>query len=298
MDLPRVAIFGATGRLGALLVRACSADGYPVLAVGRRPAVLAELAGDYAVCDLDRPLTGPTFLCAGDIVINAAHARYTAAVVALCPQDIRQLIVVGSTRYRTRFPDLPATQVRDAVRLLQTNALPWTVLHPTMIYGRQGENNLRRMATLIRRFRVIPLPGGGANLIQPIHVADVVAAVLAAMNRPQAIGVSIDIAGPAPQTYRAFLRDIAGAVGCNVWVPSVPLAIAMALAAVSRVIPGVPRVSSAEIRRLTEDKDVDISPMIALLGVRPRPLQRGLAEALDESAAAPPTSETASPKQD
>ncbi len=35
------------------------------------------------------------------------------------------------------------------------------MLHPTMIYGAQGEDNVQRLARLLRRLPVVPLPGGG-----------------------------------------------------------------------------------------------------------------------------------------
>ncbi len=43
------------------------------------------------------------------------------------------------------------------------------------------------------------------------------------------------------------------------------------------MLPGVPRVRGAEIRRLLEDKAFDITPMRATLGVNPIPLAEGLA---------------------
>ena len=55
-------------------------------------------------------------------------------------------------------------------------------------------------------------------------------------------------------------------------VPAGPL---IALAALTRLIPGVPTVAAAEIRRLLEDKAFDIGPMRAVLGVAPISLRRG-----------------------
>jgi hypothetical protein len=51
----------------------------------------------------------------------------------------------------------------------------------------------------------------------------------------------------------------------------------MAAAALTAVLPLVPTVRPAEIRRLLEDKAFDIAPMIATLGVRPITLADGLA---------------------
>jgi hypothetical protein len=51
----------------------------------------------------------------------------------------------------------------------------------------------------------------------------------------------------------------------------------IALAALTRFIPGAPTVTGAEIRRLLEDKAFDIGPMRTVLGVTPISLQEGLA---------------------
>ena len=87
------------------------------------------------------------------------------------------------------------------------------MLHPTMIYGAQGEDNVRRLAALIRRLPVLPLPGGGRNLVQPIHQDDVTACLIAAINRAWQGPHTAVIAGPEPIAYADFIRAIAHAAG-------------------------------------------------------------------------------------
>ena len=57
------------------------------------------------------------------------------------------------------------------------------MLHPTMIYGAQGEDNVQRLAALLRRLPLVPLPDGGTALVQPIHQDDVTRAIRAALDR-------------------------------------------------------------------------------------------------------------------
>ena len=47
-------------------------------------------------------------------------------------------------------------------------------------------------------------------------------------------------------------------------------------ARISALIPGVPKISSDEVRRLLEDKDFDPRDMIDLLGVTPRNFSEGI----------------------
>ena len=103
-------------------------------------------------------------------------------------------------------------QIRlDAEQLIQQSAMKWTILRPTMIHGVPGDRNLSRLLTPLRRVPVLPVPGGGQHIQQPVHVhvADLAEAVLAAAERPAATGTSYDVAGPAPLTFADLLRTSA-----------------------------------------------------------------------------------------
>jgi nucleoside-diphosphate-sugar epimerase len=275
-DPSRIVLFGATGKVGQSLARRFAQLGYSMVLIGRRREVLAHLPGETLVLDLLKAEPGDSPIRPGDVVINAAHARYTRAIVRLCPSTISRLVVLGSTRHLTRFADEAAEQVRDAAHFLQHQDLPWVLLHPTMIYGAQGENNVHRIAGLIKRFSVIPLPGGGKSLIQPIHVDDVVEAVVRALGAPQALGQAIPIAGPQAVSYADFVRAIACAIGRRVWIVALPYPVMGALAWMTTIVPGVPSIKNTELQRLLEDKSVETQSMADVLGLTPRPLDEGL----------------------
>ncbi|MDA7946878.1 MAG: hypothetical protein MPJ78_05320 [Hyphomicrobiaceae bacterium] len=272
----RIVIFGATGRVGRLLADRLEETGRQLLCVGRDADTLRNLPGEHSVLDLDKPSANPAGIHPGDVVVNAAHARYTSRIADLCPPDISRLIVLGSTRYLSRIPDVKADEVRAAVASLKESSLPWVVLHPTMIYGAEGENNVQRMATLIRRFRIIPMPGGGCALIQPVRVLDVVDAVQRTIERPDVKEIEIDIAGLEALPYRQFLHTIAEANGTWVKVVPLPLGVVRFAARLTALLPGIPTISDAEVIRLQEDKDVDVAPARDMLGLQPRALEDGL----------------------
>jgi nucleoside-diphosphate-sugar epimerase len=185
---------------------------------------------------------------------------------------------MGSTRRYSRWPDAHGDGVRAGEAAFLASGRRGVMLHPTMIYGAEGEDNVRRLAALIARLPVAPLPGGGRALVQPIHQDDVTRCLMAALQRDWAEATSLVIAGPAPMPYRDFLAAVARAAGLSVPpilpVPALPLRL---LAPLTRLIPGLPRIGADEIRRLTEDKAFDIGPMRAQLGIEPIPLAEGLA---------------------
>jgi uncharacterized protein YbjT (DUF2867 family) len=208
-------------------------------------------------------------------VVSCAPAEAATALLAAMPRPAPHCVLVGSTRRYTRFPDARA----DAVRALETafgaSGIAGVLLHPTMIYGASGENNVRRIAALAR-FGVIPLPGG-RSLIQPVHADDVARAIVAAVERRAVATEPIVLAGPEPLPYAAFVRAVAHAAGRRVRLVAVPLGLAIVLARLVSALPGLPRVTREEILRLTEDKAFDITPARRLLGFDPMPLEAGLA---------------------
>ena len=111
--------------------------------------------------------------------------------------------------------------VRSAARVLENGNLPWVLLHPTMIYGVARENNVLRIASLIRRFHIIPLPNGGQSLIQPIHADDVIEAVVRVANKPGLRRAVFHLGGPEAVPYGKFLHAIADASGS--WVKILPI---------------------------------------------------------------------------
>ena len=276
----RCFVFGATGRTGRLLVSRFKDLGFHVIAVGRDLKKLNSLGDETFVCDFDDPDLGisNTPIKSGDLVVLSAGVRFVPKILSLCPPDINRLIVLGSTRYLSAYPGSGGLAMREAIEILQSQNINWTLLAPTMIYGAAGENNVKRMAKLIRRFGVVPLPGGGKNLLQPIHTLDVVEAVVLAADNEAVNKKTIHIAGPEAITNKKFLEEIAKALGKRVLIINLPKWLMLILAFVTKFVPGVPIITAEEVERLLEDRSVDTSDMKNILGLQPRSLKDGLKE--------------------
>ncbi|CAH0275512.1 SDR family oxidoreductase [Roseomonas sp. CECT 9278] len=274
-----IALVGATGRSGLALARALAEAGTPFIPVARDAAKWRALGlpGDPRAADLRDATALARALAGADRVVSTVHARWAPALLAAADPGA-SFVLMGSTRRFSRWPDDHGDGVRAGEAALLASGRAGVMLHPTMIYGAQGEDNVRRLAALLARLPVAPLPGGGRALVQPIHQGDVTRCLVAALRHDWDGAQAIVIAGPAPMAYRDFLRAVAAAAGLRappiLPIPALPLRLVAPLA---RLIPGLPRVGGDEIRRLTEDKDFDIAPMRRLLGVNPIGLAEGLA---------------------
>ncbi len=274
-----VYIIGASGRSGQALCRSLLADGVAVVPVVRNPDrwEATGLPGDMRIADLRSADALRAALQGATRIVSCAHARYAPAIIAASPPEAT-LVLLGSTRKFTRWPDAHGNGVRAGEAALMESGRNGVMLHPTMIYGAQGEDNVQRLAKLLRRLPVMPLPGGGRFLVQPIHQSDVIRCIRAALDRPGTGPDSLVIAGPEAVRYDDFVREVAAAAGLRKpWIIPFPLGLLIRAAGLTKHVTALPRVRPEEIRRLVEDKAFDIGPMRQMLGVEPISLAEGLA---------------------
>ncbi|GAC88831.1 NADH-ubiquinone oxidoreductase 39-40 kDa subunit [Gluconobacter thailandicus F149-1 = NBRC 100600] len=286
-----ICVIGASGRSGTALCRALIENGNRVIAVVRNRGKLAPDLADACVAvrqaDVTDSVALPIALENAAVVVNTAHARHLPDILAATHAPI---VALGSTRKFTRWLDDHGRGVLAGEAALQADGRPSILLHPTMIYGAQGEDNVQRLALLLERLPIIPLPGGGRSLVQPINQQDVTRSVIAAINLLLAGKVSgpesLVIAGPNAVPYRTFVRMILYFSGLGGRpVISLPGWLLMAASRVTRHLPKLPKIAPEEVRRLLEDKNFDITPMRNRLGINPIPLETGLQQLLS----APPS---------
>ena len=272
------------------LCRSLLADGIPVMAIVRDEHRWrdAALPCQFRIADLADPATLGLALGDADRVVSCAHARHIPRVLEAAA-TAKRFVFLGSTRKFTRWPDDHGRGVLAGESRFLASGRDGVILHPTMIYGATGEGNVRRLASLLRLLRIVPLPNGGRALVQPIYQDDVTRAVRAALDIAWDGPHTIVIAGPGPVPYAAFVRAVATAARIKgVRTVGVPLAPLMASAWLGGLIPFFPKVRPAELRRLCEDKAFEIGEMQQVLHVCPLDLEAGLARTFANSAGIAP----------
>ena len=281
-----VHVIGASGRTGVTLCRSFAADGVAFVPVVRSAAKwrATGLPGAPVVADLLHRRTLRRALDGARHVVSCAHARNVPLILEAATAAER-FVFLGSTRKFTKWPDDHATGVLDGETVFRRSDRFGVMLHPTMIYGAQGEDNVQRLARLLRRLPFVPLPGGGRSLVQPIHQDDVTRSIRAALTTEWHRPESMVLAGADRVTYADFVRAVAAAAGLPPpRIVNIPAWVLRSLAPFTTVLPAVPRVRKAEVQRLLEDKAYGIEPMRRLLGVDPIGLAEGLARTFGAAA--------------
>ena len=314
-------VLGGSGFLGGYVLRTAARDGHQVLALARSAAAAGTVTArgaQPAAGDLGDPARlDQAFAVAAaggcDVLVCLASLGYghgPAIVAAAEEAGIKRAVFVSTTAVTTALHP-PTKQVRLAAEdQIRRSGLDWTILRPTMIYGDAGDRNLSRLLRLLTRTPVLPVPGTGGCLHQPVHVADAAAAVLAAAQRLAAPGLVApgllasgllasgllapgllasgpaqgagsgslyNVAGPEPIPFGELLRTCARAVGSRTRLLPVPLAPLVPLARGYERLSRHPRLRAEQLLRLGEDKSFAIDDTIRDLGYAPRPFADGIA---------------------
>lgn len=279
----RIVVLGATSAIGRrVVVRLCDL-GHTIVATSRSTerAGLVDPRAETAITSIEDTATLAPLLASADRIINIAHASTIEQLIALVPQACQRLIVVGSTRRDSKVPDHGADDVRHGEEVFLHSELPGSMLHPTMIYGGGGEQNVTRVLTLVERWpRWLPLlwpvPDGGKTLVQPVYFDDVASAIVAAVTTDVSTERTIVVAGPRPMPLAEMLRACASVYGRRLFILPVPTSVLTGVVRLLSVFSKKGPFSVAELQRSREDKAYDIDVLRSQLGVEPRPFSEGV----------------------
>jgi len=302
----RLLVTGGSGFLGGYVLAEAASRGHSCIALARSPKAERTVAARGATVlagDLDdsAALAGIFARAGCDALVNLASLGFGHApgiVRAAVRSGLDRAVFVSTTAVTTTLPARSKTVRLAAENEIRMSDLSWTILRPTMIYGAAGDRNLSRLLVLLAGRRgataprglplVVPVPGGGSQLQQPVHVADLAAAVLTAVERPSAARRRYDVAGPEPMTFADVLRGSATAIGRRVHLVPVPLAPVIALTRGYERLSRRPRIRAEQWQRLAEDKafpidaaalDLDYAPRAFAEGIRAEAAALGLAPA-------------------
>jgi uncharacterized protein YbjT (DUF2867 family) len=282
-----ILVTGGSGFLGGYVLPLLVAEGHEVSALARSATAAERVAAQGArpvLGDLDDPESIDAGFCdsGAEVLVNLASLGFGHAPAILAAAEEagmgRAVFVSTTAIYTTLESRSRATRVA-AEQTISASPIAWTILRPTMIYGGPGDRNMARLLRLVRKMPVVPLPGGGRALQQPVHVEDLAGAVVAVLGAPTTEGQAYDIAGPEPLTMREVVSAAALAVGRQPRMVSVPLRPLIALARLYELISRDPRLRAEQLERLDEDKTFNIGPASSAFGYAPRPFSIGIRQA-------------------
>lgn len=217
-----ILICGANGFLGLALEKHLTAAGHRVVRGMRQPQRPGDLHFDFATPD-SAAWAGQ--LAGIDTVINCVgiftestgtsfldlHQRGPQALFAAClAAGVRRVVQVSALG--TASGSEPYfTSKRAADNFLMQLPIEWQIVRPALIYGADGHSAgfFRQLASL----PVLPLPAGGKQVLQAIHIDDLCAIIARLLDPATPAGQCLDLVGPAPFTLEQMLLEFRRTMG-------------------------------------------------------------------------------------
>jgi 2-alkyl-3-oxoalkanoate reductase len=308
----RIAVTGAGGFIGGAVADALVARGDEVLAVDLQPVERPGVRSVVADVATDGPWVEALVGC--DVVVHAAaivtetgdRDRFDAVNVggtrrvceAAADADVDRVLHLSSiVVYGDRFPrgslrdeddptaptgrpytDTKIAAEHAALAAASDRRLDLTIVRPGDVYGPGSIPWVQRPLALLRQ-RLFVLVDGGVWPLSPVHVDDVVAGILAALDTDVARGRIYNLAGP-PVRARDFFAYHAAHVGRPlVSLPRPVARIATRLVAAAAGLAGAtPPIAPEAIEYVTHPGGYATDRAARELGWTPQvPLDEGLA---------------------
>jgi nucleoside-diphosphate-sugar epimerase len=272
-------VFGLSGQVGSALLAARLASDPGLVAPSRRvqpvlPGVRWCLGG---LADFPDP-TSPVAAIASLGPLDAFARWFEASRLAPA-----RIVALGSTSVHGKrgSPD-PAERrlvqsLEEAERRLADisaeRGCALTLLRPTLIYGLGRDRNLSRLVGLARRWGWLPLPLAAGGLRQPVHVADVAQAVLAALRRPAPCPGAFDLPGGESLPFDRMVARTLAAAAPDARVVRLPGPLFRAGVRLLRMAGRIEGAGEGMLARLDQDLAYDPAPVRAALSLSLRGFQ-------------------------
>lgn len=291
----RILITGANGFIGRHLVHAlrmqhdivvCVRD--PESAKERFPG-LGTVVRDFATTTTVEAWL--TCLRRIDVVINAVgiiresrtqtfeqlHHRAPCAMFQACARagvrKVIQISALGADDTAFSQYHLSKRAADDCLRQLD---LDWVIVKPSLVYGPGGTSAafFKALAAL----PLIPIVDRGEQPIQPIHIDDLVTAIVTLLRPDAPARLSLDAVGPHPITFKGMLEQYRHWLGLPVGhLLPVPYTLSLFAGRLAGFLGNTPMTGEA-IEMLRRGNTGDVSTLNAVLRITPHSLEMALAE--------------------
>lgn len=301
----RILLTGASGFIGQHLLQALLAEGHHVVCAQRRGGTpggsgtgagtpFAAIHADFAH-DTDKSvwLARIKGIQGGiDVVINTVgifresgsqtfarlHTETPRALFAACAEShevqmVIQLSALGADREADTRYHLSKKAADDYLASLPLRAY---IVQPSLVYGSEGASSkvFRSLASMPLTLRF----GSAPQLVQPIHIDDLVAAILGLLKHrlPMTPGAGtalrVPLVGPQAMPFTDYLQALRTGMGMGrQHVLTLPGALARVMAKCGRLLPGA-LLDEEALRMLDRGNAGDVSMTTRLLGHPPRPV--------------------------
>lgn len=284
-----VVVTGGTGYVGGVVQRTLLDYGHRVTVVARHGTVLpgVRLAeGDIRTMDLTPSFSGADAVVHLIGIIREIPDRgitFEAMHVDSTERVIRTMEATGVSRliHMSALGTRPHARSRYhrtkwlAEHMVSDHpTIAWTVLRPSLIFG-GGAPFFQTIKALVR-MPVVPMPGDGTNMLQPVYRQDVAEMIARCLERLDTVHRVYEMGGPERLTLNRLYDRVAELGGRRGPIPKlhIPVSLMMVPARIFQNLPSFP-VTVDQLTMLNEPNATDDTSWQSIVGAA-SPMQSDL----------------------
>ena len=221
-DKKGLLIIGARSLIGRRMPEAIKAAGWPEESV--RYSSRQPIARQGVSLDTARPYDfqpDRTFVA---VIVCAPIWLITETLLErLVGLGMKRIIAFSSTSRLTKGTSGEAAEREVVAKLAagedtltvfcEARGVAYTILRPTLIDEEGLDQNVTRIADLIRKLGFFPVCGMASGLRQPVHARDLATAAMQALTAKASFNKAYNLSGGEDLTYAAMVRRIFEALG-------------------------------------------------------------------------------------
>jgi len=278
----RVLVLGSSGFIGWHIYQGLGAKDVEVVAGVRHsidaPHILCDFAKDSDPDIWEERLKGI------DVIINAVgiiasssansfealHRDTPIAIFEAAKRvGVKKIIQISALGAERGAQTLYHQTKYAADAFLKSLKIDYAILKPSIVYGEEGKSTALFKA--LANLPFLPIIDDGTQKLQPIHIDDLVATVIQAIECDQ-MQIELNCVGKEAISFEQLLQKF------RVWLgkkPAIPIKIPTWLAFMGRVL-DEPTISKDNLAMLKMGNHADVTPLKDFLGYMPKGMDEAL----------------------
>jgi NADH dehydrogenase len=228
-------VTGATSYTGKYITRKLLADGHRVKTLTGHPNRVDEFGNKVGPLpfNFDKPEELTKSLVGADVFYNTYWVRFphgklnfnsaveNTKILMRAAKDarVKKFVHVSIANPDENSPLAYYKGKGVLEKYLIELGLPYAILRPTVIFGRE-DILINNIAWFLRRFPIFGIPGDGKYRIQPIFVEDMADLAIQCARTPG--NIAVDAVGPEIYSFQEIVQLIANKIGSKAKIISVP----------------------------------------------------------------------------
>lgn len=216
-----------------------------------------------------------------DLDYYEVNLEGTKKLVQKCrEQGVNRMIFMSTTQAREGFDTAYGRSKRLAEDVVRQSGLEWIIVRPVMFYGESDDKDLMQLVNFIRQWPVVPIFGNGEYKMQPLHVEDLVEAVMRLIKQKDIRNVTFEIGGGSIVTMNEFVDLVCKSLKLKRLKIHLPILLCKILFGIQASISSKPLINPGMFKYITYDKVCDNSWVQESLNLYPMDVSAGVRRTL------------------